>query len=95
VTSLDYITEDGGPASSLYGSYATSFFPLQDAQPNGETLKPILGRQVEFGQRFHLPARIDVNTAFYYQAVRTTRSRGRVACSIRPARSGPAASHWM
>ena len=56
-----------GICVDLYGSYATSFFPLQDAQPDGETLKPILGRQVEFGQRFHLPARIDINTAFYYQ----------------------------
>ena len=52
----------------LYVSYATSFFPLQDAQPNGDTLEPITGRQVEFGQRVHFfNGRLDLNTAIYHQ----------------------------
>ena len=56
------------PVVDLYASYATSFFPLQDAQPNGDTLEPITGHQFEFGQRFHTAGgRLDINTAIYHQ----------------------------
>jgi iron complex outermembrane receptor protein len=52
----------------LYVSYATSFFPLQDAQPNGDTLDPIEGRQIEVGHRVRLAGgKVDVNTAVYRQ----------------------------
>ncbi len=56
------------PRVDLYASYASSFLPLQDAQPDGTTLDPITGQQVEFGQRFHMAGgRVDLNTAVYYQ----------------------------
>jgi len=55
-------------ALDLYASYATSFNPLRDATPDGTTLKPIIGRQFEFGQRIHLVGgRVDVNTNVYRQ----------------------------
>ena len=44
----------GGSTVDLYGSFANSFTPLTIAQPDGESLDPETGSQVEFGQRFHL-----------------------------------------
>jgi iron complex outermembrane receptor protein len=55
------------PAIDLYGSFANSFRPLTQAQPDGTTLDPEQGRQVEFGQRFHmLGDRVQVNTAIFH-----------------------------
>ncbi len=54
------------PAVDLYGSYATSFRPLTQAQPDGTTLEPEKGRQLEFGQRFHMAGgRVQLNTAIF------------------------------
>ncbi len=51
----------------LYGSFANSFRPLTQAQPDGTTLEPEIGRQVEFGQRFHmLGDRVQLNTAVFH-----------------------------
>jgi iron complex outermembrane receptor protein len=51
----------------LYGSYATSFRPLTQAQPDGTTLDPEEGRQIEFGQRFHMAGgRVQLNTALFH-----------------------------
>jgi iron complex outermembrane receptor protein len=56
------------PLLDVYTSYATSFFPLQDAQPNGDTLEPLTGRQLEIGKRLHLVGgRVDVNTTVFHQ----------------------------
>jgi iron complex outermembrane receptor protein len=57
------------PNVDLFGAYATSFQPLlNEVNPDGSTLDPLTGRQVEFGQRFHLAGgRIDVNTAVFHQ----------------------------
>jgi iron complex outermembrane receptor protein len=50
----------------LYGSFANSFKPLTLAQPNGDSLDPETGSQVEFGQRFHLAGdRVQLNTSIY------------------------------
>jgi iron complex outermembrane recepter protein len=55
------------PAIDLYGSFANSFRPLTQAQPDGTTLDPEEGRQVEFGQRFHLLGdRVQLNTAIFH-----------------------------
>lgn len=55
------------PAVDLYGSYATSFRPLTQAQPDGTTLDPEEGRQFEFGQRFHMAGgRVQLNTAIFH-----------------------------
>jgi iron complex outermembrane receptor protein len=55
------------PTVDLYGSFANSFRPLTQAQPDGTTLDPEQGRQVEFGQRFHLVGgRVQVNTAVFH-----------------------------
>src|SRR6185503_20885544 len=54
------------PAVDLYGSYATSFTPLTQAQPDGRTLEPEKGEQWEFGQRFRLAKdRMSLNTSIY------------------------------
>jgi len=54
------------PAVDLYGSYATAFTPLTLAQPDGRTLDPETGEQVEFGQRFHMVKdRVTLNTSIY------------------------------
>jgi iron complex outermembrane recepter protein len=51
----------------LYGSVANSFRPLTQAQPDGTTLEPEGGRQIEFGQRFHfLNDRLQLNTAVFH-----------------------------
>jgi len=50
----------------LYGSFANSFRPLTQAQPDGTTLEPERGRQLEFGQRFHwFGDRVQLNTAVF------------------------------
>lgn len=55
------------PAVDLYGSFANSFRPLTQAQPDGTTLDPEEGRQVEFGQRFHmLGDRVQLNTTIFH-----------------------------
>jgi iron complex outermembrane recepter protein len=55
------------PTVDLYGSVANSFRPLTQAQPDGTTLEPEKGRQVEFGQRFHLVGdRVQLNTAVFH-----------------------------
>jgi iron complex outermembrane receptor protein len=55
------------PAVDLYGSVANSFRPLTQAQPDGTTLDPETGRQVEFGQRFHMAGgRVQLNTAIFH-----------------------------
>ena len=54
------------PAVDLYGSYATSFTPLTQAQPDGRTLEPEKGEQWEFGQRFRMAKdRMSLNTSIY------------------------------
>jgi iron complex outermembrane receptor protein len=54
------------PVLDLYGSVATSFSPLTQAQPDGSSLEPERGRQFEFGQRLHLAGdRVQVNTSIY------------------------------
>jgi iron complex outermembrane recepter protein len=54
------------PAVDLYGSYATSFTPLTQAQPDGRTLEPEKGEQWEFGQRFRMVKdRMQLNTSIY------------------------------
>jgi iron complex outermembrane receptor protein len=54
-------------AVDLYGSFANSFRPLTQAQPDGATLDPEKGRQVEFGQRFHIAGgRVQLNTAVFH-----------------------------
>jgi iron complex outermembrane receptor protein len=54
-------------AVDLYGSVANSFRPLTQAQPDGTTLEPEGGRQIEFGQRFHfLNDRLQLNTAVFH-----------------------------
>jgi iron complex outermembrane recepter protein len=51
----------------LYGSFANSFRPLTQAQPDGTTLEPERGRQLEFGQRFHwLRDRLQLNTVVFH-----------------------------
>ena len=51
----------------LYGSFANSFRPLTQAQPDGTTLEPEKGRQLEFGQRFHwLRDRLQLNTVLFH-----------------------------
>jgi len=51
----------------LYGSVANSFRPLTQAQPDGTTLEPERGRQMEFGQRFHwLRDRLQLNTVLFH-----------------------------
>ncbi len=55
------------PSVDLYGSIANSFRPLTQAQPDGTTLEPERGRQLEFGQRLHLAGdRLQVNTALFH-----------------------------
>jgi iron complex outermembrane receptor protein len=55
------------PAVDLYGSFANSFRPLTQAQPDGTTLEPEKGRQLEFGQRFHMAGgRVQLNTAIFH-----------------------------
>ena len=55
------------PAVDLYGSVANSFRPLTQAQPDGTTLEPEKGRQVEFGQRFHMVGdRVQLNTTVFH-----------------------------
>jgi iron complex outermembrane recepter protein len=55
------------PSVDLYGSIANSFRPLTQAQPDGTTLQPERGRQLEFGQRLHLAGdRLQVNTALFH-----------------------------
>lgn len=55
------------PTVDLYGSVANSFRPLTQAQPDGTTLDPETGRQVEFGQRFHMVGgRVQLNTAIFH-----------------------------
>lgn len=55
------------PVVDLYASLANSFRPLTQAQPDGTTLDPETGRQVEFGQRFHLMNdRVQLNTAIFH-----------------------------
>jgi iron complex outermembrane receptor protein len=50
----------------LYGSYATSFTPPTQAQPDGTSLEPEHGQGLEFGQRVHLVGgRLQINTAIY------------------------------
>jgi iron complex outermembrane receptor protein len=50
----------------LYGSYATSFTPLTQAQPDGTSLEPETGMGIEFGQRFHMVGdRVQLNTAIF------------------------------
>jgi iron complex outermembrane receptor protein len=50
----------------LYGSFANSFKPYNINQPDGSTLDPLTGTQIEFGQRFHIAAdRVQLNTAVY------------------------------
>ncbi len=50
----------------LYGSFANSFKPLTQAQPDGSSLDPETGQQFEAGQRFHmLGDRVQLNTAVY------------------------------
>jgi iron complex outermembrane receptor protein len=50
----------------LYGSFANSFKPLTQAQPDGSSLDPETGSQFEAGQRFHMAAdRVQLNTAVY------------------------------
>lgn len=54
------------PAVDLYGSFANSFRPLTQAQPDGTTLEPERGTQIEVGQRFHmLGDRVQLNTAIF------------------------------
>jgi iron complex outermembrane receptor protein len=54
-------------AVDLYGSFANSFRPLTQAQPDGTTLEPEKGRQLEFGQRFHMAGdRVQLNTAVFH-----------------------------
>lgn len=55
------------PQIDLYASFANSFRPLTQAQPDGTTLEPETGRQVEFGQRFHaFNDRFQINTAVFH-----------------------------
>ena len=55
------------PVVDLYGSIANSFRPLTQAQPDGTTLDPETGRQVEFGQRFHMAGgRVQLNTSIFH-----------------------------
>jgi len=55
------------PTVDLYGSVANSFRPLTQAQPDGTTLDPETGRQVEFGQRFRMAGdRVQLNTAVFH-----------------------------
>jgi iron complex outermembrane receptor protein len=55
------------PSLDLYGSFANSFRPLTQAQPDGTTLDPEEGRQLEFGQRFVLAGgRVQLNTAVFH-----------------------------
>ena len=55
------------PTVDLYGSFANSFRPLTQAQPDGTTLEPEKGRQIEFGQRFHMAGgRVQLNTAIFH-----------------------------
>jgi iron complex outermembrane receptor protein len=55
------------PTVDLYGSFASSFRPLTQAQPDGTTLDPEKGRQIEFGQRFHMAGgRVQLNTAIFH-----------------------------
>jgi TonB-dependent siderophore receptor len=42
------------PIVDVYGSFANSFKPSTNAQPNGDTLDPETGQQWEVGQRLHL-----------------------------------------
>ena len=50
----------------LYGQYATSFRPNFNLQPDGSTLEPEYGGQLEVGQRARLLGdRLQVNTAFF------------------------------
>ncbi len=54
------------PALDLYGSYASSFRPLAQVQPDGTTLDPERGTQFEFGQRVRFVGdRVQLNTAVY------------------------------
>ena len=53
-------------AASLNGSFANSFTPLTLAQPDGWSLDPETGSQVEVGQRFHTAGdRLQLNTSVY------------------------------
>jgi iron complex outermembrane recepter protein len=55
------------PTVDLYGSVANSFRPLTQAQPDGTTLDPETGRQLEFGQRFRMAGgRVQLNTAIFH-----------------------------
>jgi len=42
------------PKMDLYGSFANSFTPLTQAQPDGSTLEPETGQQWEVGQRLRM-----------------------------------------
>lgn len=54
------------PVVDLYASFANSFKPLTVAQPNGDSLDPETGAQIEFGQRFHMVGdRVQLNTSVY------------------------------
>ncbi len=55
------------PTVDVYASYANSFRPLTQAQPDGTTLDPETGRQIEFGQRIRMAGdRVQLNTAIFH-----------------------------
>ena len=50
----------------VYGSFATAFKPLTQAQPDGSTLEPETGAQMEAGQRLRLAGdRVRLQTSVY------------------------------
>lgn len=54
------------PRVDVYGSVATAFKPLNDAQPDGSSLEPETGSQVEVGQRLRLGRdRLEIDASAY------------------------------
>jgi iron complex outermembrane receptor protein len=54
------------PFVDVYGSFANSFTPLTSAQPDGRSLDPETGSQIEVGQRLRtLRDRLEVTTSVY------------------------------
>ena len=54
------------PRVDVYGSFATAFKPLTQAQPDGSSLEPETGSQLEFGQRLRLSQdRVQLQASVY------------------------------
>jgi iron complex outermembrane receptor protein len=78
------LTYQTNPSMSFYGSYATSFTPVNTIPNDGRSLEPERGRQFEVGQRLDLlRQKLNITTTFY------NLTRRQVAITIASTPTGP------